>query len=292
MDESGFALSNCRVSIVGLGLMGGSLALALRGANACREIVGVDTDPAALEMARAHAVVDRACTLEAALDCDLLVLATPVQVILSQLEQLSRLPPHGSRPVVVLDLGSTKAAIVAAMQSLPSRFDPVGGHPLCGKEVSGLVYAVAGLYQDKTFVLTPLARTSAAALALAHQLIAALGARPLVFPGGPERHDALTAVTSHLPYAVAWTLMRTAQAVGDDQVWAMAASGFRDTSRLAASDVTMMTDILLTNRAAILEALARYRAELDRLVALIDVGDTGALHAALAPAQAGRSELF
>ena len=161
---------------------------------------------------------------------------------------------------------------------------------MCGKEVSGSAHAEADLYRGKTFVLTPLARTSPAALALAHELLETIGARPLILSA--ERHDALAAVSSHLPYAVAVTLVRAALSLGDEQVWTMAASGFRDTSRLAASDVTMMTDILLTNRAAILDALTRNRHELDALITLIDVGDPDSLRAALAPAQSKRSELF
>ena len=302
MDEPDFiSLTRCRVAIVGLGLMGGSLALALRGANACREIVGVDTDPAALDLARAQAVIDHACDFDSALDCDLLILATPVRAILSQLNYLMRAPRHTQyreRPLSqplwdatrILDLGSTKSQIVSAMENLPARFDPLGGHPMCGKEVSGLAHAEPDLFQGKTFVLTPLMRTSPAALALADELIAAIGARPLVLSA--ERHDSLAAVTSHLPYLAAVALVRAAQSLNDEQLWPLAASGFRDTSRLAASDLTMMIDILLTNRPAILDSLSRYRAGLDALIAAIDSADPDALRAVLAPAQTQRAGLF
>ena len=310
MDEPDFvSLGRCRVAVVGLGLMGGSLALALRGANACREIVGVDTDPAALDLARAQAVIDHASDFDSALDCDLLILATPVGAILSQLNHLMRAPRHTQyrerpsgreRPLGreaslwdatrILDLGSTKSQIVAAMENLPARFDPLGGHPMCGKEVSGLAHAEPDLFQGKTFVLTPLMRTSPAALALADELIAAIGARPLVL--SPERHDSLAAMTSHLPYLAAVALVQAALSLNDEQLWSLAASGFRDTSRLAASDLTMMIDILLTNRPAILDSLSRYRAGLDALIAAVDSADPDALRAVLAPAQAQRAELF
>jgi len=288
MDEPGFTLANARVAIVGLGLIGGSLALALRGR--CREIVGVDADPSALRFALDHAIVDRAADFDSALDCDLLLLAAPVRAILAQLVSLSHSPISHQQSTIILDLGSTKNQIVAAMYSLPPHFDPVGGHPMCGKEVSGIAHAEADLYRGKTFVLTPLARTSPAALALAQELIETIGARPLLLSA--ERHDALAAVSSHLPYVVAAALMRAAESLDDEQIWTLAASGFRDTSRLAASDVTMMTDILLTNRTAILDALRRYRHELDTLIALMDTADPDALRAALAPAQSRRSELF
>jgi hypothetical protein len=193
-------------------------------------------------------------------------------------------------PKLILDLGSTKSDIVAAMEALPAGFDPVGGHPMCGKELSGAAAAEAGLYRGQTFILTPLARTSAGALNLAHQLVAAVGARPLAMTAA--RQDALVAQISHLPYVAAVALMRAAQAIGDEQVWEVAASGFRDTSRLAGSDLTMMLDILLTNREAVAKALAGYRAELERLACLVDQGEAEALRAALEPARAKRSELF
>jgi prephenate dehydrogenase len=291
VDEPDFIpLSHCRVAIVGLGLMGGSLALALRGQ--CAEVVGVDTAPHIGAWAVAHAVVDCLCDFESALTCQLVILAAPVRVILAQLEGLAHRPTPTQLPssCFLLDLGSTKSHITAAMEKLPAHFDPLGGHPMCGKEVSGIEHAEATLFRDKTFVLTPLARASANALKLAHQLIDAIGARPLILSA--ERHDALVALCSHLPYVAAAALMRAALALGDDGVWDVAASGFRDTSRLAASDLTMMTDILLTNRAAVLDALARYRAELNTLTQLVDAADADALRAALTDAQSQRSQLF
>src|SRR5688572_17156992 len=237
MDEPGFTtLANCKVAIVGLGLMGGSLASALRGR--CREIVGVSRSPETIDFALTHGLIDREATFEASSDCDLLVLAAPVRTILTQLDQLAKSNLRSAKrsSTVVIDLGSTKTQIVSAMQALPPRFDPVGGHPMCGKESSGITNAEATLYQGKTFVLTPLPRTSPAALALAHELIAAIGSVPFVLPA--EEHDALVAVSSHLPYLVATTLVHTAQTRDDARLWKVAASGFRDTSRLAASDVT------------------------------------------------------
>ncbi|HLF00672.1 MAG TPA: prephenate dehydrogenase/arogenate dehydrogenase family protein, partial [Anaerolineales bacterium] len=174
MDEPGFTrLANARVGIVGIGLMGGSLTLALAGANACREIIGVDSDSNALAFAQSHSIVHRTANFDSALaDSDILILATPVRAILSQLHYLSRLsltqPPAGDvSRLTLLDLGSTKSAIVAAMKDLPEHFDPIGGHPMCGKEVSGIEHATADLYRGKTFVITPLERTSPKVIALA-----------------------------------------------------------------------------------------------------------------------------
>jgi prephenate dehydrogenase len=288
MEEPGFTnLAQARVAVVGLGLMGGSLALALRGC--CQSLWGVDNDAAVLSYACQRGIIDDATEFDGALQADVLVLAAPVRAILAQLEQMARLRGPAGR-LLVLDLGSTKTEIVAAMRGLPAGFAPVGGHPMCGKEVSGLVYAEAALFRDKVFVLTPLDRTPAWALNLARQMVAAVGARPLELT--PERHDQLAASASHLPYLAAAVLVRAAEGLGDEQLWQMAASGFRDTSRLAASDVTMMTDILLTNRQAIAGALERYQAELGALMALLETADAAALAAFLSSPAERRRGLF
>ena len=290
MDEDGFRLSEARVAIVGLGLMGASLAMDLRGH--CAELIGVSRSPETLNFALEHHIVNRVTDFDSALDCDLLVLAAPVRTIIKQLQQIGNTPfaVRSIRPTVVIDLGSTKTEIVQAMQALPSRFDPVGGHPMCGKEMAGIRSAETGLYRDKIFVLTPLERTSVGALALISKMIEIIGSVPLVL--SPEQQDTLVAATSHLPYLAACALMRMALAKGDEQFWSVAASGFRDTSRLAASDLTMMIDILLTNRTAIIHSLKDYRAELDGLVSLLESGDEDRLRTALEPAQQKRAQLF
>ncbi len=287
-DEDGFSLQEATVAIVGLGLMGGSLACDLRGH--CREIVGVSRSPATLRYARQRGWIDRAASFETALDSDLLILAAPVRAILSQLRQMQRRKAIRRRSTVVLDLGSTKVEITRLMETLPARFDPLGGHPMCGKEKSGIRNAEAGLYRGRVFVLTPLARTSPRALRLGRELIAVLGARPLVLAA--ERHDALVALTSHLPYLLACALMRAVLAREPRDAWQVAASGFRDASRLAASDLTMMIDVLLTNRWPVIAALEQYALELDGLLSLLRAEDEAGLRAALKPAKEQREILF
>ncbi len=269
--------------------MGGSMAGALR--DHCREIVGIDNDPAALAFAKSRSLIHRDAAFAPALAAaDLLILATPPRTILSQIQSLQQSAIKNQKSKIVIDLGSTKQEITSAMSKLSAHFDPLGGHPMCGKETGGIAHADPDLFRGKTFALTPLERTTPRALALAHELISAIGAVPLILSA--ERHDELAAVTSHLPYLTAAALMRAAQSLGDEQLWQMTASGFRDTTRLAASDLTMMIDILLTNRAAILDAFTRYRAELDSLAVLIGSADPDSLRAALAPAQTLRAELF
>lgn len=296
MDEDGFTLTEARVAVIGLGLMGASLAMDLRGR--CAEIVGVSRSLDTLGYALQNHIVDRIVDFDSALDCDLVVLAAPVRTIIRQLQQIAEKDRAANRQseivdlksTVVIDLGSTKTEIVQAMQDLPSRFDPIGGHPMCGKEVAGIRYAERDLYRGKVFVLTPLERTSARATRLVKEMIEVIGSVPLILL--PERQDALVAATSHLPYLTACALMCALLSKNDEQFWSVAASGFRDTSRLAASDLTMMMDILLTNRAAVLESLKDYRAELDRLFSLLESGDEAGLRAALEPAQQKRAQLF
>jgi prephenate dehydrogenase len=272
-------LADTRVAVVGLGLMGGSLAGALR--DRCRTVVGVARRTETIEMALARGLVQRGTTdlASGVRQADVVVLATPVRVILRLLGEIGPLLPEGC---LMMDLGSTKAQIVARMAALPDHVQPLGGHPMCGKEVSGIAAADPALYRGHTFVLTPLPRTSEAALALGRVLVEAVGARPLIL--APGRHDRLVATVSHLPYLLACALVGTAEAMAsaDSTVWEVAATGFRDTSRLAASDVTMMCDILLTNREAVLEALNTCGAQLHRLSHLVEIGDEERLRVVLA----------
>lgn len=289
LDDPGFTLAQTRVAIVGLGLMGGSLALALSGR--CREIIGVDAASAPRTFALEHNLVHRIADFDSALAAaDILILAAPVRTIIQQLNHLAHSSFIIHRSSFVVDLGSTKSAIVSAMKDLPAAFDPVGGHPMCGREVSGIEHADPDLFRGRPFVLCPLERTSPRALALARELVSAIGAHPVLLDA--ETHDRCAAAASHLPYAAAIALVRTAFAAGDERVWQIAASGFRDATRLAASDLTMMTDILLTNRAAVLAAIAQFKTELDSLAAAVDSGDPAALRAALESAQRKRSEMF
>lgn len=283
------ALAESRVAIVGLGLMGGSLAGALRGK--CRAVIGVARKDETLAEARAHRLIDEGTTelADGVGDADIAILATPVRTIIELARSIGPLLPAGA---LLLDLGSTKTDIVSAMAELPPHVQPLGGHPMCGKELSGITAADPRLYQGKTFILTPLPRTAPDALALGKELVAAIGAQPLVLE--PARHDRLVGVLSHLPYLLACALVRTADATtsADPAAWEIVATGFRDTSRVAASDVTMMTDILLTNRDAIIGALAAYRDQLDFLMELVRAGDEGRLRAVLSEIRATRKEMF
>jgi len=282
-------LEECQVTVVGLGLMGGSLAAALRGQ--CRSVTGVVRRAETAAAARAQGLVDEATTdlAGAVRAADVVVLATPVRTILRQLASIGPLLPPGC---LLMDLGSTKAQVVAAMAQLPDHVQPLGGHPMCGKEISGLEAADADLYRGSTFILSPSPRTSGAALALGRALAEATGAQALVL--APERQDYLVATLSHLPYLLACSLVATADTTtsADPAAWQIVAGGFRDTSRVAGSDVAMMLDILMTNRDEVLKSCNAFLAQLQHLVHLLEQEDEAGLRQALATLREKRREMF
>jgi prephenate dehydrogenase len=269
--------------------MGGSLAAALTARHACRRVVGVARREETVTQAMAMGIVHQGtCHLdEGVRDADVVVLATPVRAVIELIGQIGLLLPPGC---LLTDVGSTKVAVAQAMQALPPHVQPVGGHPMCGKETAGLSAAEPSLYEGATYVLTPLARTADVALALARELTQAVGARPLLLDA--SRHDKLVAAISHLPYLLAASLVAAAEGLADERVWQVAASGFRDTTRLAASDETMMLDILLTNRTAVRQALARFEDQLADLTRLLERGDAIGLRAAMTAAARRRRRLF
>ena len=274
------AMIEKRICIVGLGLMGGSLAKALHGQ--VKHLTGVDRHAATRQMVLAGGIVDivTADLASGVRAADLIILATPVHSILQQIEQLPDLCPEGS---LVLDLGSTKEAVCKGMAALPTSFSAIGGHPMCGKETAGYHAADAGLFRGQIFVLSRNSRTTKQIEEIALSLIELIGAHPMFL--SPEVHDQIVAVTSHLPYLISAALVQRAADMADDRVWPVSASGFRDSSRLAGSDPRMMLDILLTNRIAILSQLAQYQADLEQIGSLLAEGDESALAAWLAESQ-------
>jgi prephenate dehydrogenase len=278
-----------QITIVGLGLMGASLAGALRGK--CRRVVGVARRTEAVDIALARGFIDWGTTdvAEGVREADVVVLATPVRTILQQLAEVAPLLPERC---LLMDLGSTKGRIAAEMKRLPDHIQPLGGHPMCGKEKSGIEAAEPALYKGCTFILSPLERTSGEALALGRALAEAAGANPLVLE--PERQDYIVAAVSHLPYLLACALVATADATvsTDPAVWEVVATGFRSTSRLAGSDVTMMIDILLTNREEVLKALDTYQEHLRELIRLVETSDEEKMRAVLGVIRETRREMF
>jgi len=281
-------LADCRVAIVGLGLMGASLAMDLVHNHLCREVRGIARRTATVLDAFFAGAVDLATNdLETGvMGADIVILATPVRTIVDQLAQIAPTLWPGT---IVMDMGSTKADICAALDTLPGHVQPIGGHPMTGKETAGFGAAEPNLYRNATWVLSPLPRTTPATVALATELVEAVGACPVVL--APERHDRLVATISHLPFLAASALVHTTADVGRDDptVWELAAGGFRDTSRVAASDTGMFMDILMTNRPAVLAQLDSYLAHLNELRELLAAGEEATLATKLAQSQAARA---
>lgn len=272
-------LSDCTVLIAGLGLMGGSLGLALQGKAA--HIVGAARRRETLRQALAMGAIEEGYeSLAAGVSAaDIVVLATPVGIVLQQIAELGELARAGVAQVgcVVLDLGSTKELVCQAMLALPDSLEPLGCHPMCGKETSGIEVAEARLYQGAPFAITPLARTRPQTVALARELAESVGARPIELD--PARHDHLVAAISHLPYVLSIALFAAVDEVAcdDEMVWQLAAGGFRSATRLAGSDVTMMLDILLSNQSNVLALIDGLRRRLDGLADMLRAGDRAGL---------------
>ncbi len=257
-----------RLAILGLGLMGGSLAMALQGK--CSALLGIDPDPHTVELARQQHIVDLAELEPAGLlpQADVIILAAPVNAIIDLLQDLPRL--HPGSPIVI-DLGSTKARIMQTMQLLPERFDALGGHPMCGKEVSGLANADARLFQGAPFAFTASPRTTPHARRFAEWLAASIGACPLWIDAAT--HDRWVSATSHLPYLAANALAY----ITPVETAPLAGPGFRSTTRLAVSPADLMLDVLMTNRAAVLDSLHSFREHLEWIERLLAQGEFDAL---------------
>ena len=285
MSTGGFRSRH--LTIVGLGLMGGSMALALRGV--AETITGVDVNPATRAYALEKGIVDTVATddlREGVGDADTVILAAPVTVIVEMLRQ--RIGAYMRSNTLLIDIGSTKQDITRVMADLPIGIHAVGGHPMTGKEYSGIEASDADLYVGRPFVLCPNRRTTPAARLRALTLVDALRAVPIEMDA--EHHDRVVAAISHLPYLLSAALVATIAREGetDDTVWRLAAGGFRDMSRLAGSDVKMMGDILSTNTQAVATLLAMFRMHLAQMEAMLISHDDQHLAETLRPARDAR----
>lgn len=262
-------MAHSSVCIIGMGLLGGSLGMALRQRGLAGRVVGVARRPESLERAGEIGAIDDGCMDPAAgvAEADLTFLCVPV---LSITKLLGTVAPHVPPGGVVTDVGSTKGHIVEVGESLlPGRF--LGGHPMAGSEHAGIEAADARLFEGACWALTP-GEASAPAEPLT-EVIAGLGARPLVL--SPEEHDRAVAATSHLPHAAAAAL---AQVVADTLVEApaaarLAAGSYRDTTRVAASGPELWRDVFLTNREPLLGVLGRMQGYLAEVADALRDGD-------------------
>ena len=274
-----------RLAVIGVGLIGGSLALAARRAGLCREVVGYNRSAAHRRAALARGLVDRMADSPAAAaeGAGLVVLAVPVGATVGVLADLGS---GLGNDAVVTDTGSVKAPVVAAARrALGARFPRfVPGHPIAGTEHAGPGAADGDLFRHQRVCLTPVAETDTGALAAVRRLWEAVGAR--VTELEPERHDRIFALTSHLPHALAFLLVDLV--AEDEGLFQYAGGGFRDFSRIASSDPVMWRDIFLANAARLEEALAAYGARLEALREALAAGDGETLEGLFRRAKAAR----
>jgi len=268
-----------RLGLVGLGLLGGSVAKAARAQGLADEIVAVGRDRARLEPALRDGAIDRASTdiAEGVAGVDFCLLATPVATLSALLPDVWRALPSDA---VLTDVGSTKAAIVETAERLaaarPLAF--VGSHPMAGSEQAGYRVSRADLFRGATVIITPTERTDSHAVKRVAEFWEALGGRLVTLD--PVTHDRATAAISHLPHLVADALVDAVVRM-DPRFFGVAGRGFKDTTRIAASDPRMWREIFQENRAGLAEALAAFRAALDELERLIARDDAPAIEAAL-----------
>jgi prephenate dehydrogenase len=280
-----------RVALVGVGLIGGSFALALRRAGAVGTLVGVDRNAQALERAAALGVIDTAAesVSDAAKGADLVVVAVPVRAIGPVLHDVGLAMDPGA---VVTDVGSTKQDVTeVARGELRAHFPRfVPGHPIAGREASGVEAAAADLFKGARIVLTPTDRTEPDAVDLVRACWEAAGGRVTLLDAA--RHDRIFAAVSHLPHLLSFALVSELASRGDGaELFSFAAGGFRDFTRIAASSPEMWRDIALQNRAALLEEIDRYGARLAVFRELVERGDGPGLQRLMAEARASRQAL-
>ncbi len=281
--SSGFSVET--IAIVGVGLIGGSLAAAVKQRGIAQRVIGVGRNRNRLEAARIAGLIDEGSNdlSQAAREAKLLVVCTPVDRIVADVRQAAAVMPTGS---LITDAGSVKGAICESLQDLadgPVTF--VGSHPLAGSEKQGFEHASPTLFDRKLCVLTPTAKTPAGSLQRLHRFWRAVGMETCEL--SPADHDAALAMTSHLPHAVAAALALTL----DPEHHRLAASGFRDTTRIAAGDPALWTAIFQQNRPALIQALTRMEEEIASLKSLIVSGDAASLQKRLQQAKTGRDAL-
>jgi prephenate dehydrogenase len=267
------------VAIVGVGLIGGSIGLALRSRGLAGRVIGIGRRPESLRKAmEVGAVTETSLHLgESIHAADLIVFATPVDRIAPAILEAAR---HFSKKALITDAGSTKAEMIGELdKALPPKTRFIGGHPLAGGEKAGPEFATADLFEGRVAIVTPTERSSRAVVREASEFWASLGSQVITM--SPEEHDEAVAAISHLPHLLASALARGTP----KERLELAASGWRDTTRIAAGDAELWTQILLANRRNVLKSLARFEKTVSRFKDALKNDDPAALKRLLAEAK-------
>lgn len=268
-----------KLCIIGVGLIGGSLARALRQAGVVGEVIGCGRDAEHLARAQSLGVIDRFSTdiTEAVCGADMIVIAVPMQAMESVFRAVQG---HMDKRAIITDVGSVKGSVISAAKivfgAVPEYFIP--GHPIAGIEKSGVEASFAELFQQRRVILTPLENSQAKAVQKVRSMWQACGAE--VVEMAVEHHDEVLAATSHLPHMLAYALVDTLARMDDSQeIFSYAAGGFRDFTRIASSNPQMWHDICLANQTALKDVLHRFSDDLQLLIDAIEKGDSEYLKA-------------
>ena len=279
-----------KLCIIGVGLIGGSLARALKKAGAVGEVVGAGRDVAHLEKAKALGVIDQFETdISLAVDgCDMVVVAVPLGAMQSVFEKIA---PVITNDMIITDVGSAKGSVVKAAQAafnvIPETLVP--GHPIAGTEKSGVEASFAELYENRRIIITPLETSSVTAISKVRSMWQACGAD--VVETTIEHHDEVLAATSHLPHMLAFSLVDTlANMDAKNEIFDFAAGGFRDFTRIASSDPDMWRDICLANSDALVKMINKFSNDLQLLSKAIENNDSDYLKETFSRAKKARDE--
>ncbi len=281
-----------RIAIIGLGLIGGSIALGLKKASADMKIIGIPHRKVTIQEAVGRGAIDEG-TIDPRVgvaEADFVFICTPINLIIPVLREIA---PGLKKGAIVTDVGSSKAEIVSrAEKIMPKGTYFVGGHPMAGKEKVKLEEAEPDLFLDKIYVLTPTSRTSKKALGEVGKLVSLLGAKTMEMD--PKIHDLVVAGISHMPLAVAVALVNTVEYAekGKDEMMRCAASGFRDATRIASGDPILGIDMFTTNKKAVLKMISAFKKSLSRVEKVIKEGNAEKIKKELELAKIFRDSIY
>ena len=263
-----------KLTLIGVGLVGGSLARALRHVQIVKEVIGVGRNEASLELAKGLGVIDDydIDPASAVVGADVVVLAVPLGAMKSVMQSIA---PYLGEKTILTDVGSAKGSVLADANEIfnGNIENIILGHPIAGREKSGVEASFAELFQHRRVILTPHDKTSPEALKVVHDMWLACGAE--VIEMSVEHHDEVLAATSHLPHMLAYALVDTLARMDDRKdIFDYAAGGFRDFTRIASSDPHMWHDISMANQTALVAVMKRFRTDLDGLINAIEKGDS------------------
>lgn len=275
-----------------MGLIGGSIGMAIKNKDLAENVIGVSRNIDHLKEAKAKGALDEYTIdpIEASKDAELVFICTPIDKIIPITKTIASTVKKGC---IITDVGSSKAQIVAEGEdAVPEGVSFIGGHPMAGSERSGITAATQFLFEGTNYVLTPTDRTDKKALSVLSEFVEKLDVKLSLLK--PEVHDRAVAAISHMPLALAVALVNTIQdlAAGKEEALSLASSGFRDTTRIAAGNAEMGRDMFVTNKHAVLEMIGKFKSSIERLESLIKDGDAAAITKELEKAKKLRTDMY